>query len=301
MAAMDTARLGLARRLVVALVAGRARGRRRCRASRPGARSRRFRRGTGTALLETPTGCAQVEQRLAGAARQGRRARAGAGAPPGVARAMAESSPRPPARRGRWSTARAGSSRASDARRGGRHRHELDAAARRRRRGRPDRGRRPPLDVTRLGEGVDAAAAPPAGADRAHPRGARRYRREIDALGAARDARRRDERGARRRQRRGSSSTASSGELRLRDAAPERRRGGRADAARRRRGRRRERSSLDVGGGSTELILAGFRTSLDVGSVRLTERFLHGDPPTPRRARRPPPRHVRGAAPRARR
>lgn len=38
---------------------------------------------------------------------------------------------------------------------------------------------------------------------------------------------------------------------------------------------------LDVGGGSTELILAGFRTSIDVGSVRLTERFLHGDPPTP--------------------
>lgn len=38
---------------------------------------------------------------------------------------------------------------------------------------------------------------------------------------------------------------------------------------------------LDVGGGSTELILAGFRTSLDVGSVRLTERFLHSDPPPP--------------------
>lgn len=37
---------------------------------------------------------------------------------------------------------------------------------------------------------------------------------------------------------------------------------------------------VDVGGGSTELILAGFRTSLDVGSVRLTERFLHGDPPS---------------------
>jgi exopolyphosphatase/guanosine-5'-triphosphate,3'-diphosphate pyrophosphatase len=30
---------------------------------------------------------------------------------------------------------------------------------------------------------------------------------------------------------------------------------------------------LDVGGGSTELIADGFRTSLDVGSVRLTERF----------------------------
>jgi exopolyphosphatase/guanosine-5'-triphosphate,3'-diphosphate pyrophosphatase len=30
---------------------------------------------------------------------------------------------------------------------------------------------------------------------------------------------------------------------------------------------------IDVGGGSTELITEGFRTSLDVGSVRLTERF----------------------------
>jgi exopolyphosphatase/guanosine-5'-triphosphate,3'-diphosphate pyrophosphatase len=37
---------------------------------------------------------------------------------------------------------------------------------------------------------------------------------------------------------------------------------------------------LDVGGGSTELIAGPFHTSLDIGSVRLTERFLHGDPPT---------------------
>jgi exopolyphosphatase / guanosine-5'-triphosphate,3'-diphosphate pyrophosphatase len=37
---------------------------------------------------------------------------------------------------------------------------------------------------------------------------------------------------------------------------------------------------VDIGGGSTELILAAWRTSLDVGSVRLTERFLHSDPPT---------------------
>jgi exopolyphosphatase/guanosine-5'-triphosphate,3'-diphosphate pyrophosphatase len=37
---------------------------------------------------------------------------------------------------------------------------------------------------------------------------------------------------------------------------------------------------LDVGGGSTELILGALRRSLDVGSVRLTERCLHGDPPT---------------------
>jgi exopolyphosphatase / guanosine-5'-triphosphate,3'-diphosphate pyrophosphatase len=42
---------------------------------------------------------------------------------------------------------------------------------------------------------------------------------------------------------------------------------------------------VDVGGGSTELVAAeadGVRwhDSLDIGSVRLTERFLHGDPPT---------------------
>ena len=37
---------------------------------------------------------------------------------------------------------------------------------------------------------------------------------------------------------------------------------------------------LDVGGGSTELSLGHWRTSLDVGSVRLTERILRSDPPT---------------------
>jgi len=38
---------------------------------------------------------------------------------------------------------------------------------------------------------------------------------------------------------------------------------------------------LDVGGGSTELSTDDFQVSVDVGSVRLTERFLHDDPPTP--------------------
>jgi exopolyphosphatase/guanosine-5'-triphosphate,3'-diphosphate pyrophosphatase len=44
---------------------------------------------------------------------------------------------------------------------------------------------------------------------------------------------------------------------------------------------------IDIGGGSTEFIFgdtAGaitFRHSFDVGSVRLTERFLNGDPPAP--------------------
>jgi len=37
---------------------------------------------------------------------------------------------------------------------------------------------------------------------------------------------------------------------------------------------------LDVGGGSTELITAATCVSLDIGSVRLTERFLPSDPPT---------------------
>jgi exopolyphosphatase/guanosine-5'-triphosphate,3'-diphosphate pyrophosphatase len=36
---------------------------------------------------------------------------------------------------------------------------------------------------------------------------------------------------------------------------------------------------LDVGGGSTELTLPDFRVSLDIGSVRLTERFFAHDPP----------------------
>ena len=42
---------------------------------------------------------------------------------------------------------------------------------------------------------------------------------------------------------------------------------------------------MDVGGGSTELVrgtaLPEEARSLDIGSVRLTERFLRGDPPSP--------------------
>jgi len=42
---------------------------------------------------------------------------------------------------------------------------------------------------------------------------------------------------------------------------------------------------IDIGGGSTEIVLAvggevRFRTSLPLGSVRLTEAFIHQDPPT---------------------
>jgi len=39
---------------------------------------------------------------------------------------------------------------------------------------------------------------------------------------------------------------------------------------------------LDIGGGSTELIVDDFHGSLELGSVRHTERFLHVDPPEPR-------------------
>ena len=38
---------------------------------------------------------------------------------------------------------------------------------------------------------------------------------------------------------------------------------------------------VDVGGGSTELVLPEWHRSLDLGCVRLTERFLRSDPPTP--------------------
>jgi len=39
---------------------------------------------------------------------------------------------------------------------------------------------------------------------------------------------------------------------------------------------------LDIGGGSTELLVDDVRVSLDIGSVRFTERFVHTDPPDPR-------------------
>ena len=47
---------------------------------------------------------------------------------------------------------------------------------------------------------------------------------------------------------------------------------------------------VDLGGGSTEIVLGSDSVtasySADIGCVRLTERCLHSDPPTPRRWRR---------------
>ena len=132
--------------------------------------------------------------------------------------------------------------------------------------------------VTRLGEGVDATRRlAPAAVARTHAVLAG-YAAEIDALGAER--------------------TLAVGTSALRDAADgqtflrelETRYGWRtrllsgedeAELTRRGVGAVDERTLvLDVGGGSTELMAGAFRQSLDVGSVRLTERFLHGDPPS---------------------
>ena len=38
---------------------------------------------------------------------------------------------------------------------------------------------------------------------------------------------------------------------------------------------------VDIGGGSTEFAVEGAAMSVDIGCVRLSERFLHGDPPRP--------------------
>jgi exopolyphosphatase/guanosine-5'-triphosphate,3'-diphosphate pyrophosphatase len=133
--------------------------------------------------------------------------------------------------------------------------------------------------VTRLGEGVDAGRRLlPAAIARVHAVLAD-YRRELEALDAER-----------------SLAVATSA---VRDAAngaeflagverafrlPTRLLSGDEEAELTRRGVGAVGDTalvVDVGGGSTELIAAGFRTSLDIGSTRLSERFLHSDPPRP--------------------
>jgi exopolyphosphatase/guanosine-5'-triphosphate,3'-diphosphate pyrophosphatase len=132
--------------------------------------------------------------------------------------------------------------------------------------------------VTRLGEGVDATRRlAPAAVARVHAV-LGEYDAEIKALGAER--------------------TLAVGTSSLRDASDgadflrdlESRFGwttrllsgeDEAELTRRGVGAVDERTlTLDVGGGSTELMAGAFRQSLDVGSVRLTERFLHTDPPS---------------------
>jgi exopolyphosphatase/guanosine-5'-triphosphate,3'-diphosphate pyrophosphatase len=132
--------------------------------------------------------------------------------------------------------------------------------------------------ITRLGQGVDATRRLlPAAMARVHAALAE-YRRELDALGAeralavatsaVRDAANGAELLAGVEARFGLRTRLVSGDE---EAELTRRGVGALDDA---------TLIVDVGGGSTELIAGGFRTSLDVGSTRLTERFLRSDPPS---------------------
>jgi exopolyphosphatase/guanosine-5'-triphosphate,3'-diphosphate pyrophosphatase len=131
--------------------------------------------------------------------------------------------------------------------------------------------------VTRLGEGVDAARRLlPAAMERTLAAVAD-YARELDDLGAARtlavatSAARDAENGSAFLRGVGSRFGFATRLLSGAEEAELTRRGVGATAP--------GTLVVDVGGGSTELILGEARTSIDVGSVRLTERFLHGDPP----------------------
>jgi exopolyphosphatase / guanosine-5'-triphosphate,3'-diphosphate pyrophosphatase len=142
------------------------------------------------------------------------------------------------------------------------------------------------LTITRLGEGVDERR-------RLLPAAIARvrnclveYRRELESIGAertlciatssVRDA---------------ENGEAFLGEIEWSYGFTTRLLSGTAEAAMMIRGVMSGRSALgdvlvvDIGGGSTELVLAEgrevvFSTSLDVGCVRVTERFLHSDPPS---------------------
>lgn len=133
--------------------------------------------------------------------------------------------------------------------------------------------------VTRLGEGVDATRRLlPAAVERVHVV-LREYRDELDGLGATRaravatSAVRDSANGAEFLR---GIEAAFGLETRLLDGDEEARLtrlgvGAIDDGT----------LVVDVGGGSTELILGAFRVSLDVGSTRVTERFLRSDPPRP--------------------
>ena len=143
------------------------------------------------------------------------------------------------------------------------------------------------LEITRLGEGVDELGQlQPKPVARVH-RVLDRYVAEAEALGAehvlavatsaVRDARNGTEFLAGLEQRYGFATRLLDG----REEAETTFRGITSD-----RTLERETLVVDIGGGSTELLVGGpegiaFAASLQAGGVRLTERFLHGDPPLP--------------------
>jgi exopolyphosphatase / guanosine-5'-triphosphate,3'-diphosphate pyrophosphatase len=143
------------------------------------------------------------------------------------------------------------------------------------------------LTITRLGEGVDERRQLLPTAIARVRNCLTDYRRELEALGATRtlciatssvrDA---------------ENGEAFLGEIEWSYGFSTRLLSGEEEASMMLRGVTSERPPLDdvlvidIGGGSTELVLASagevaFATSLDVGCVRLTERFLASDPPAP--------------------
>jgi exopolyphosphatase/guanosine-5'-triphosphate,3'-diphosphate pyrophosphatase len=141
-------------------------------------------------------------------------------------------------------------------------------------------------EITRLGEGVDGAGRlSPAAMERVFETCAR-YREAIDAAGAdrvvavltsaVRDAANGDEFREQLRRRFGFDAQTISGEreARLTYRGATSRRGGEGPVL-----------VLDIGGGSTELVLGAgeqveFHVSTQIGSVRFTERYLQHDPPS---------------------
>jgi exopolyphosphatase / guanosine-5'-triphosphate,3'-diphosphate pyrophosphatase len=148
--------------------------------------------------------------------------------------------------------------------------------------------------VTRLGEGVDASRRLRREAVARVHAVLGRYREELESLGtvralavgtsAVRDA---------------TNGEAFLSEIERRFDLPTRLLSGAEEAAMTRRGVGAlgdDTLVVDVGGGSTELVTGGARISLDVGSTRLTERFLHSDPPRPEEVAAAAA-HVRGLLP----
>jgi len=142
------------------------------------------------------------------------------------------------------------------------------------------------MRITRLGQGVDSARALVPDATERTLAVLREYREAIDALGAertratatsaARDASNRDEFFDQAKQALGVRPELLSGEEEarlsflgatagLQEPAPY--------------------LAVDIGGGSTEVVVGTTEPeglcSIDIGCVRVTEQFLHSDPPTP--------------------
>ena len=172
--------------------------------------------------------------------------------------------------------------------RGDRHRHQLDAPADRRRQ--PAAGSRRSSGaaaVTRLGRGVDLSGQLSAEAIEAACEAIADYV-ALYAGGWRRERRRdRDQRGPRRLKRRAPSSpSCASASRSRRGCSTARRRPGSPTSAPLPSGRRATPTLvIDIGGGSTELIVGtgseiSFHASLQAGVVRHTERHIASDPPT---------------------